>query len=164
MIDNQSPSTRSYIKIFGRTSHRLRHTQSMSIRRLDHSQIGVVEAVWSEDHDDWRFVGAILMDGQSYSTTHETWDQAKRFVELKHFEIYRHQSFGAWVEYFLNETNMSKVRLAHHLDVSRQSIHAWINGDALPSVQVFIKLGELAVGWLDCPLNMVLLDMAESIQ
>ena len=156
----ESISTRSYIKNFGRVSHRLRNNESINIGM---DKIGCVEAVWSIDDNDWRFIGSMIVGDMSYSTTHLTLEFAKKWIESKQYELKRHQSFGDWLRFFLDHSNMSRSKFAHNLSVSRQIVHLWINNESLPSVDTFINISRLAKPWLDSPINLILLDMSQSI-
>ncbi len=157
----ESISTRSYIKNFGRVSHRLRNHETLNI---GWDKIGRIEAVWSVDDDDWRFIGSMTIGEMSYTTTHLTLEAAKDWIGSKEYELRRHESFGMWLRYLLDDSNLSRAQFAHNLGVSRQIVHLWINNESLPSVETFIKIARLAAPWLDCPLNLILLDMAQSIE
>jgi len=63
----------------------------------------------------------------------------------------------------MSEYDWNKSQLARYLNVTRQSIHGWLNNQSLPSVDTFIKLARLMAKVDQSDINTILVDMSESI-
>ena len=153
---------RSYIKQFGRVANSSHKPQLDEVHHGD-VLIGQVETAWSELGSFWVFTGVIFTKEGAMRLDHETFDTAHQWIETKHLEYRRHNSFGAYLKYMLKDMSMSKTQLAHHIKVSRQTIHDYLNDNYPPSAVNFIKMARIYAKWSSSDVNTILLDMSESI-
>ena len=155
---------RSYIKHFGREANTARKPQLDKIIH-DEKIIGQVETMWSPLGQFWIYTGRIFNTemGESHTLDHDTFEDAYQWVQSRHLEYRRHESFAVYLEYMLSDMSISKTHLAHHLKVSRQTIHDWLNGEYLPDVPNFINLARFYSAWTLVDINTLLVDMSESI-
>lgn len=153
---------RSYIKQFGRVANST-HQPQLNEVRVNDEVIGQVETAWNELGSFWVFTGVIFTKEGAMRLDHETFDTAHQWVETKHLEFRRHNSFGVYLEYMLKDMSMSKTQLAHHINVSRQTIHDYLNDSYPPSAVNFIKMARVYAKWSSSDVNTILLDMSDSI-
>jgi len=153
---------RSYIKQFGRVANST-HQPQLNKVRVNDEVIGQVETAWSQLGSFWVFTGVIYTNDGAMRLDHETFDSAHQWVETRHLEFRRHNSFGAYLEYMLKDMAMSKTQLAHHINVSRQTIHDYLNDNYPPSAVNFINMARIYAKWSHNDVNTILLDMSESI-
>ena len=153
---------RSYIKNFGRVANTTHQPQLTKIE-IDGDVMGQVETTWSQLGSFWVFTGVIFTKEGAMRLDHETFEDAHQWVETRHLEYRRHNSFGAYLEYMLKDMSMSKTQLAHHINVSRQTIHDYLNDNYPPSAVNFIKLARIHAKWSHNDVNTILLDMSDSI-
>ena len=158
---------RSYIKQFGRVANSSHKPQldQIEITNLsgDDLIIGQIETYWCELGSCWFFTGVVFHGGGASRLDHETWDQAHHWIKSRHLEYNRHESFGDYVVYMLNDMSMAITQLGHHIKVSRQSIYEWIHNKSYPDVPNYLALARLYAKWMSQDINTTLVDMSESI-
>ena len=154
-----TPNTRSYIKQYGRVSHR---NQTPQLEQITHDGevIGEVSIIWE---CDWVFCAKVFSKDGAFKINLQRFEDAKRWIWTRTLEVNRHKSFGAYLTYFLSEVNMSKTSLGVNLNVSRQTIYDWINDESLPNTPTYLKFARLVAKWTRCDFATTLVDISDSI-
>ena len=155
-----TPNTRSYIKNYGRTAHTNKTPQL--------EQVYTGDEVIGEIHVDfvcceWVFTAKVFHKDTAFKMSLNTLFEANQWIRDRRLELNRHESFGAYLQYILNETGLTVARLAGLLDVSRQSVHIWLKNGGLPSLAPFIDLAHYFAKMIGSDVNTILVDMADSI-
>lgn len=153
---------RSYIKNFGRVANTARQSQTDQIHDGD-EVIGSIETNWSQLGYCWIFKGISTNGDLVSSLDHETFEDAQQWIRSQSKYNHRHDSFGAYITYILDDLQLSKTQLGHMLGVSRQTIHDWINNKYLPDVPHFVMLARKISNMTSSNVNLILLDMSDSI-
>ena len=153
---------RSYIKNYGRAANRLHKSQLEQIT-IEGDVIGEIHIKWDIENGDWSFVAKYFVNGGYDQLSFDSMTAAEQWIHWRKLERHRHDSFGAYLEYVMSEYDWNKSQLARYLNVTRQSIHGWINNHSLPSVDTFIKLARLMAQVEQSDINTILVDMSESI-
>lgn len=156
-----TPNERSYIKNWGRVAYSAKQPKLTHVS-IDGRVIGEIFATFTEENNVIFIAKVLDCDGAS-TLRHTTYDDADRWIHIRHLEINRHTSFGAYLDYIMNDLGLTKMSLAKILNVSRQSVHQWSSNQSLPSVDVFIRLGRVIADTTRQNLNTILVDMADSI-
>ena len=154
-----TPNTRSYIKQYGRVAHR---NQTPQLEQITHdgNVIGEVSIIWE---CDWVFKTKVFSKDGSFQINLQRYDDAVKWIWTRTLEVNRHRSFGAYLTYFLSEVSMSKTSLGVNLNVSRQTIHQWINDESLPNTPTYLKFSRLVAKWTRCDYPTTLVDISDSI-
>ena len=154
-----TPNTRSYIKQYGRVSHR---NQTPQLEQITHDGevIGEVSIIWE---CDWVFSAKVFSKDGAFKINLQRYEDAVRWIWIRTLEVNRHKSFGAYLTYFLSEVNMSKTSLGVNLNVSRQTIYDWLNDVSLPNTPTYLKFARLVAKWTRCDFATTLVDISDSI-
>ena len=90
----------------------------------------------------WEYDGIIFTDERSALLTKEATEGGQLskvgpIPKAKNFKLVydgeRERSFGKFIEKILKAQDKSIIQLASDLDVSRQTLFAWMNGDSVPT-------------------------------